>query len=160
MSRCKRNVKERHIHDEDDQYCLKTKTEVGVVVNHPLLRKRQVSRLRAQQSSPLKYDNAAEVRCLRMLKSFCSVADLSIGECGVAVEVRSLICVPVNPSALRPRVCCSLSVEQSKIYTSVISSDPRYRRLETFIAAVAVSIARQVRIVNICCFRECAFLGV
>lgn len=123
LARAKDHVEEGHIGEDRNEGRLEEQSEVGVSVDHALLRNRQVSSFANQQVRPLHAHNRDQIASLREEQSFSSVADLL-----AARHVRFVVefgNVRVGgPAALRPGVGRAGSVEKTDVNGVVFGRNP------------------------------------
>jgi len=92
------NVQEWHVQKDGDEGGFEEESEVSELVDHSLLRERQVSSFADHQVGPLHAHDGDEVSSLGEFKSFGTVANLRFRYVGDFVEVGSIIILWV-PSA-------------------------------------------------------------
>lgn len=140
-------VQERNVAKESNQSGLEEQTEVRVLVHHTLLRDRQVSGLANEQVRPLNANNGDKVTSLSISESLGGVANGGAGDVGVSVEGESL--VGRGPSASRPGVTVSFSVEKSEVDSVVSGTIPVKSTLVLVILPVGVTLGLKVGLVGV-----------
>jgi hypothetical protein len=106
------DVDEWHVGEDGNEGSLEEETEVGVLVDHALLGKGEVSGLTDEQVSPLHADDGHEVSALGVPETFDGVADLSAVHVRRGVEAHELVW---GPSALGPGFWGHVEVEQTQV---------------------------------------------
>merc|ERR1719326_2398535 len=101
---------------------LEEQGEVGVIVDHALLGNRECAGLADHQIGPLHAHNGDQVAALRVSQSLGRVADLALGDIGVAVEGQAIN--SISPSADRPRLGLALDEEQTYVDAVVLVAVP------------------------------------
>jgi len=147
LSRSEHNVEERNVAEEGNKDGLEKEAEVGVVVDHSLLRDGEVSGLADNEIRPLHAHNRDQVTGLGVSKGLGGVADLSLGDVGVSVEGKSFVLV--LPSAAGPGVGFSLTVEETEIDLVVLGTIPVKSSSEVFVSEVGVTLVGLGRVVHI-----------
>lgn len=107
------NVDEWHVAEASNEGSLEEESEVGVVVDHSLLRDGEVSSLANEEIRPLYTDNGDEISSLSIEESLKRVANEVSGHMGVDEELWNI--VTWSPSALRPISFWSVEEEDTKI---------------------------------------------
>ena len=153
------SVEEGNVTEDGDESGLEEQSEVGVTVDHALLRDREVSSLADHEIGPLDADNRDEVTTLSVVESLNGVTDLVGGDVGSLVEMRDFIVE--SPSASGPFTRFTVSEEETHIESTLTGSQHVEDFTFTVFGPVGVSFALWIfeRLVNVRVKREEALLA-